>query len=167
MKTIVLPGYSPSNKEWAEETAKNLPNSQVHYWKHWDEKTKFTQGIEANEIIKEVDGNTINILAKSLGTYVLAILIAKKKVLINKIILCGIPLGDLRERDAEIYKSAFTNFDPEKVICFQNSDDLHGSYTKISEFLKNINPKIKIISKKASNHDYPYFEDFKNFLSEI
>lgn len=166
MKTIILPGYSFSNKEWGEGITKHLQNSKVHYWKHWDGKTKFDPEIEAEEITEEIIGDKTNILAKSLGTYVLAILINKKKVSINKIVLCGIPLGDLEVGDLETYKSAFSNFNPEKIICFQNSDDPHGNYQKVKEFLKKINPKIKLISKEATDHNYPYYQDFLAFLAE-
>jgi len=40
MKVIILPGYSPHNKEWACEIKEKLEHDYeviVHEWKHWEE----------------------------------------------------------------------------------------------------------------------------------
>ena len=38
MKTIILPGYSPKNKQWADKITDDLKLDHgviPHYWKHW------------------------------------------------------------------------------------------------------------------------------------
>ena len=52
--------------------------------------------------------------------------------------------------------AAVENFG-EKVLVIQNMDDSHGSFEQVKEFG---NVKLKV----ASNHDYPYFEEFNDFL---
>jgi hypothetical protein len=83
---------------------------------------------------------------------------------IRKIILCGIPLNDLREEDIASYKILEDIAHPEDIICFQNSGDLHGNYREVLEFLDKINSKVKIISKNSLTHEYPYTGDFVKYL---
>lgn len=161
MKTMILPGYSISNKDWAEEVAKNIAGSQVHYWKHWqDGKTSVRD--EIGEVEREIGSNNFNVIAKSIGTLVFCLLLPKVEKQIQKIILCGIPLNDIAP-DLDSYK-VLRNIDPNKILVIQNSEDPHGSYKQVAEFLGNIDPQIKIISKPASDHNYPYNQEFKNFL---
>lgn len=130
-------------------------------WSHWsNEKIKFDPKKEAGRIAGEVGDETINIVAKSLGTLSSCYLIPNIKV--NKIIFCGIPLNDMDENDRDQYEvlKGLEN----KLVIFQNSEDTHGSYSEVEEFVGKINPKIKIIEKPGSTHDYPYYEDFKKVL---
>lgn len=162
MKTIIIPGYSIANRDWAEEVAKNLPDSQVHYWKHWqDDKTSVRD--ETGDIQNEIGSHKVNLVVKSIGTLVVSMIIPKIEKQIEKVIFCGIPLNDIPE-DLEPYK-ALNLLNPQKILVIQNENDQHGSYKQIKEFLGNINPQIKVISKPASDHNYPYYKDFSDFLS--
>lgn len=170
MKTIILPGYSPHNKEWAEETARQLTagglTSIVHYWKHWEKSSSTSLSLrnEIERILEEVGDDKFNLIAKSVGTRVVASLLLQAKNKIGKIILCGIPStsSDMEES----FKKSFGDFPAEKIICFQNTKDPFKTYGEIKNFLKKINPKIKVIEKERSDHHYPYYEDFKRFLKE-
>ncbi len=166
MKTIIIPGFGISNKPWAEETVKKLAKvgikSSIYPWKHWTGSQMATR--DQVEDIKTLMGDeNVNIIAKSIGTYVLSLLISKTKGQIQKIILCGIPINDLEEDDLDNYKE-FGSVDPRNIVCFQNNNDSHGSIEQIRDFLKNINSEIEVISKPASTHDYPYYQDFIEFL---
>jgi len=167
MRTIILPGFSVTNKEWAEEIKNNLdltfPTS-VYYWKHWESGKTEAQWVEneANRIISDTQ-KEVNVIAKSIGTAVAMVILKLKPELINKIILCGVPIYDLREEDSKYY-DVLVNFPTDKILCIQNIDDTHGSYEEVEKFLHSFNPNLKIISKPRSDHEYPYSEDFINFL---
>lgn len=166
MKTIIIPGYSISNKGWAEETVNRLGginnSTTVYYWKHWtDSKTPVLKN--AKEIINQIRKCKTNVIAKSIGTLAMAYILPEIKDLVNKIILCGLPLNDISEKDREIYKTLST-FDAAKILVIQNSDDKHCTFEEAKKFLKSINPEIKIISKDSDTHDYPYFKEFSDFL---
>lgn len=78
MQTLILPGYSASNKEWVDETAKNLKvegTIRPFYWMHWsDESSKFDVQEKADLIIKHIKGDKVNIIAKDEGLEVANIL---------------------------------------------------------------------------------------------
>lgn len=165
MKTIIIPGYSHKNKEWAEETAKNIPDSFIYEFRHWSDPTaRFKAKDEALSIVTKVGEDTVNIVAKSIGSLVAVIALKKIKEKVNKIIFCGIPVEDISEDEKWEYK-VLSDFDPSKIIVYQNSEDFHGSFETVRKFLSLINPNIKIVEKPGSTHDYPFYEEFKNFLN--
>lgn len=163
MKTIIIPGYSHKNKEWAEETSRKISDSVVYEWKHWNDPTiRFSAKDEAQNIKSLIGNGEVNIIAKSIGTLVAMMAIRDS---IAKIVFCGIPINDLNEDDLWQYK-ILSDFPPQKIIVFQNSEDEHGSFVAVRKFLSQINPNIKIIEKSGKTHDYPYFEEFNEFLKE-
>ena len=71
MQTLILPGFSASNKEWVDETAKSIKSDDIirpFYWMHWtDENFKFDIQEKAELIIKHLRGEKASIFAKSEG----------------------------------------------------------------------------------------------------
>jgi len=165
MKTIILPGFSVHNKVWAEEVANKLNNNAVvHNWLHWENgKSNLSLKEELRNIIKEIGGEKVNIIAKSVGTMVCMHLLAEIFDQINKIILCGIP--SVSEERKNLFASSLSDFNPKNIIVFQNTKDPLASFSQVKDFIRNVNPKIKVIEKPRSDHSYPYFEDFKKFLN--
>lgn len=167
MITFILPGYSPKNKDWAQDVAKNLKlghDLRPVFWGHWDDPEKtFKPKEKAQDVIDILLKDNANIIAKSVGTFVAAYAIAKIPDRINKVILCGIPA--VTNEKLEIFKKAFENFPAGSVICFQNTKDPWATYTEVKEFMAKVNPKIRVIEKSRSDHDYPYSEDFREFLA--
>lgn len=167
MITFILPGYSPHNKSWAEDTAKNLDlghEIRPVFWSHWTDETKtFNPREKAQDVIDVLLKDRANIIAKSVGTLVAAHVLQKISERIHKVILCGIP--SVSDERLAIFKEAFLKFPPDNVICFQNSRDPLGSYEKVKEFMAKVNPKIKVIEKERSDHEYPYPEDFQKSLA--
>lgn len=163
--TLILPGFSLHNKDWAEEVKKNIQSSEVIYWPHWegaDLDPDWTK-LEAEKIITKIGDKKINIIAKSIGTVVAVNLIILIPNQINKIIFNGIPLTDVSnkyEEDYDILSSVSEN----NFVCFQNENDPLGSFENAKAFLGNINSNLKIISKLRDDHEYPYFDDFVEFL---
>lgn len=71
MQTLILPGISKEDKDWVDETAKNLKSDGIirpFYWMHWtDESQSFDPQEKADLIIKHLRGEKANIIAKNEG----------------------------------------------------------------------------------------------------
>ena len=161
MRTIILPGYSIHNKDWAYEVKKQLElsnvNAEVYEWKHW-QGGKMNLYEEVKNIKDTIGQDDVNILAKSVGTKVFMKLLSGIKLHLNKVILCGIPF------DPVGYLSGINMLGAEKLIIIQNSQDPFMPYSVINKFVKIINKEIRVVRKEAENHNYPYYDDFINFL---
>lgn len=167
MITFILPGYSPHNKQWAQEVAKKLKlDGQIRpiFWDHWDDPGAGFRVKEKSRLIASVAGShEINIIAKSVGTLVGAYIIEQIPSQIKKVILCGAP--SVSDERLKIFKKSYALLDPKKVICFQNTKDPFVSYSNLIEFMKKANSEIKVVEKPRKDHYYPYFEEFQKFLS--
>lgn len=166
MRTIILPGYSLHNKDWAYQVKNNLDLNHkviVHEWRHWRDKSlSFNLESELKKIKEKIDAEKINIIAKSVGTLVAIKLLSELKPEINKIILCGIPsTSKVRKK---IYKEALKDFSFKKIIVFQNTGDPFAGYQEVKKFFREIRPGIKVVEKPRKDHHYPYNEDFLKFL---
>ncbi|EKD99818.1 MAG: hypothetical protein ACD_22C00171G0014 [uncultured bacterium] len=161
MLTVVLPGYSPSNKAWVLETKRQLEVSgevYAHGWRHWDGSSVFDSDFEIAKIIDVVGDTDLNFVAKSVGTDVLMKLLPKIVKHVSKIVLCGIPIDPIK------HTGSFKLVDPEKILVIQNTGDPFMPSKLIKSYIGLINRKIRVLEKKADNHDYPYYEDFRSFL---
>lgn len=169
MLTVIIPGYSASNRPWVEETVKNLDvDGQIRpiYWDHWENSEKsFVPKEKAHLISGFAPNGTYNIIAKSIGTLVASYVVQKSPESIKKIIFCGICLNDLGEDDKEVIKEALKLLPKEKLLFIQNDEDPHGNITQLKNFLSPISKDFKIISKPAANHDYYYFSEFQGFIT--
>ena len=164
MKALVLPGYSPGNKVWADKVKESLGEEVVViYWRHWTSGGTLSLKYETGIILEKVGSEKVNFVAKSVGTFVCAKILPKIKNQVGKIILCGIP--STSEKRKETYIKAFRSFPAKKIICFQNENDPFTTFDEVKKFMREINSEIKVIKKERSDHDYPYFEDFQKFLS--
>lgn len=162
MKTIILPGYSPRNKVWADEVKKNLEGEAfVHEWEHWKGGAMSVKR-ELERMMAEVGTEELSIIAKSVGTRVAMQFLLRKTNKIEKIILCGIPT--VSDENAQLFIQALENFPPKNIIVFQNEKDPFATSKEVKEFMGKANSEISVIGKPANTHDYPYFEDFEDFL---
>ncbi|MBI1864085.1 alpha/beta hydrolase, partial [Candidatus Woesebacteria bacterium] len=95
MITFILPGYSPSNKDWALDIADTLEvNHEIRpvLWEHWmDAEKRFLPQKKAQDLMDILKSGHANIIAKSVGTLVAALVVKKIPDQIEKVILCGIP----------------------------------------------------------------------------
>jgi pimeloyl-ACP methyl ester carboxylesterase len=169
MVTFILPGGSVHNRDWAEETKKNLAPevpAVAAAWEHWQTGTQEPDWLEKEmqKILDQIGTEKVNLLAKSIGTVVAMKIVQKHPELVNKLILCGLPLNDLDDGDETFYHP-LENLPPAAVLVFQNEADPHGPFTLVESFLHDLNPEIRVINKPGTTHDYPYFADFKKFLT--
>jgi predicted alpha/beta hydrolase family esterase len=168
MVTIILPGYSLYNKVWAEGIAKELEEKVlptiVHEWRHWKKKSiSLSISKEIEKIKEEIGDSELNILAKSVGVYVALNLIPKIPKQVNKAILCGIASVEGEER-AALLKEVLEVVPYENILCIQNESDKFVKYPDALSFYHSIEPKLKVVSKPRSDHDYPYPTDFVEFF---
>lgn len=166
--TLILPGFSSHNQAWAEQAYIKLNlGIQGEYvkWNHWKtgNAKDFHLDQEVPQILDKLANKQYNLVAKSIGTTVAMSIIRRSPGLLKKAILCGIPLNDLSEKSLEYYK-ILHEVAPNRIVCFQNEFDPHGSSEEVRTFLHNFNPAIKVITKNADNHEYFYFEEIKREL---
>ena len=93
MKTIILPGFSLHNKDWAEEIKSKIKLAhpiEVIYWEHWKNGGGMKFKTEMEKFMKLIGDGEANIIAKSVGTGVVMKILPLLGSRINKIILCGI-----------------------------------------------------------------------------
>ena len=168
IKTIILPGLSPHNKDWADDTAGQLTSNRflsiVHNWRHWSKGGSLNLNYEIRELLKKINEERINILAKSVGVYVALNLIPKIPSQINKVILCGIASVANEDRKSLI-ETLVSNIPVENILCIQNDNDKYVKFSEAEKFYHSVEPQLKVISKPRSDHDYPYPGDFQEFLS--
>ncbi|HKC04417.1 MAG TPA: alpha/beta hydrolase [Patescibacteria group bacterium] len=168
MITLILPGASIKNKEWATAVSKNLDlGHEVRpvFWEHWDNPDMpFDPKDKARELVDVVMDESVNIIAKSIGTLIASYIMEAIPDRIQKVVLCGIPLNDLNEENKETIRTALKSYPAENIICFQNEDDPHATFIEVKDFLSKINSEIKIILKPGNDHDYPFFDEFREFL---
>ena len=164
MKVLILPGYSIHNKEWAYDIAKDLNSLGdvvVHEWIHW-KSGNFSVKAEVEKIKEEVADKEVDIIAKSVGTMICAKL--ERIIKMRKIILCGIP--SVSDKRFEIMSKSFVNISPENILVIQNKEDPFATYKEVKEFFAKINPEILVMEKSRSDHNYPYPEDFIEYLKD-
>ena len=166
-KILILPGYSPHNKDWAEEVRANLMGKTddmviVHEWFHWKEGS-FSLVKELDRLVTEIGTDSVEIIAKSVGVAVAMELIPRISSQVVKVIFCGIASVEGPERQ-ESLKKVLNIVPVENILCIQNEYDKFVVYKDAEKFYHSVNPDIKLISKPRSDHDYPFFEDFQEFL---
>ena len=161
MTTFILPGYSPHNKAWAEEVAKNLKvEGEIRpvFWGHWsDPEYKFKPKEKADLLVRHTKGEAVNIVAKSIGTLVASYIISQVPDRISKVIFCGIPVNDLGQENIDFIKKEIKKLG-DKIVIYQNEDDPHGAFRQVKDFGK-------VYLKARADHDYPYYEEFNSYLT--
>lgn len=178
MKTIILPGYSPKNLDWAQEIKKELKLPHqiiVHEWQHWPpahrasgsaRQGSFSMPREIKSLLSKIGTDEVNIIAKSVGTRVAMTLAPNIPKQINKIILCGIPTKGETENAKKTYSNGLNSLSPTQVMVFQNTKDPFANYQTINKFIGSISPKVRVIEKPRNDHHYPYAKDFQIFLKD-
>lgn len=167
MRTIILPGFSSKNKQWAHDIRDKMDLDHevvIIEWRHWGEAERSFSISHETQKVRALSGDEeINLIAKSVGTRVAARLIKDIPERINKVILCGIPTKG-NSKEAKKNYSPLSKFNPKKVFVIQNEDDPFASSVEVKKFVKSINPGIIVTKKPGSKHHYPYPELFKKLL---
>ena len=171
MKTVILPGFSERNKDWADEMAGKINLGHevvVHNWRHWSStgsgssSQSFSLKYEIDEIKKKIGSGKFNIIAKSVGSRVALRLMHQVKPRLNKVILTGIAsTGDAMKK---VMQKSLPDFPIKRLLVIQNTNDPYSNYHDVEKLIHSINSKVKILEKPGSEHNYPYPEEFEKFL---
>ncbi len=168
MLTLILPGYSSTNRKWLEETAASIrTDGEVRpvYWGHWnDTNIKFDPKIKASLLDGVAGKRVVDIIAKSLGTLAASYLIQKSPEKIRKVIFCGLPLNDISEEEKQVVKTALRKLPSQNVIFFHNDEDPHGGVNALKVFLSEFEGDFTVAIKPRTDHEYFYQDDFNKFF---
>jgi hypothetical protein len=171
MKTIILPGQSVKNKEWAQEVKSKLESNQLVCetieWTHWNHKIEgeFDTAGDLQRVKELIGEQKVNILAKSIGTFITAYLLDQIPSQLNKLVLCGIPLNFLKNHFLdEDYFKVIKKANGKNITVLQNTADPLGSFEEIEKVFKKTNPEIKVLERKRDDHSYPHYQDFVDLL---
>ena len=137
--------------------------AEIHIWPHWS-GGKFSPSQEAQKVSSEIGSEKVNIIAKSIGTFVFLDVLSRSLYQLEKVILCGLPVNDLSEEENKKYEY-LDKLNSQQLTIFQNANDPHGNFEQVKKLISRINPEIKVVKKERSDHDYPFSEDFLAFLS--
>ena len=171
MQTLIIGGGSFKNKAWVDELKTQL-EPEIATWPFYFQVWETGEGVngldfplELDKALKMVGDQKFNLLCKSVGSMLGMLILEKIPDQVEKIIVCGFPLYDFPAEDFEKY-IVLNKFPTGNILCFQNNADPHGSFAEAKSFIEKVNPDIKIVEKVAETHDYPYFQDFKDFLTK-
>lgn len=164
MLVIFLPGYSLKNKEEMQNICTTLRENGYetlqHEWSHWlNQEDRWDTQLEIQRVnveLKNFNAEEIILVAKSLGTFAAIHLIESIQDKLKQIILMGIPIEDLEPEERERYIEILSKITI-PITIIQNSDDHHGSFTTIKDYLNLRNINFKEI--KAEGHGYNYPEE--------
>ncbi len=142
-----------------------LGKVQTVEWIHWQTGQASKNWPEAELAkIEVLVKQPVVIVAKSIGTLIAVKFIAADPKLVDAVVLCGIPVNDIGQKELNAYQS-LNKLDPEKIICLQNDRDPHGTADQVSRLFTQLELGIKVIGKPADNHDYLYFGEIQAFLT--
>lgn len=162
MRTIILPGYSLRNREWAEELAAEMTGVEVYAWPHWDTGKTLDVAKELAAIKKHIGADTVNLLAKSIGCRMAAQIILDRPERVHKLVLCGLP-GTQVEARAD-FAAALSRLPLEHILVVQNRSDPYASFAEVQDMIQTISPGVQMIEGKRDDHHYPYPDVFKGFF---
>ncbi len=164
MKTVILPGYSPHNLEWADAIAARLPGAEVHHWAHWESGGNMDPRAELTAIQKRIGAGPAHLLAKSVGCRLAAHMVAKVPERIGRVVFCGIPsTGKETQQD---FTAALGTLPVDRFLVLQNTNDPYARHAEVAAMLAAIAPDLKVLPRPRDDHHYPYPEDFNQFLKD-
>ena len=169
MKVIVLPGWTAKNKKWKDEVcgflnAKGLEAIGID-WKHWGlGSDQMDFGYELKRLANLVSQNpNCSIVAKSIGTVLIAATLNDRKLQVHKLVLCGVPIKT-SDQEGKKYLGELTKVNSSKIKIFQNYQDPYGSVTDLKSFFQGSSLKDNIMEMNRGDHEYPYFDEILAFL---
>ncbi|MCL4389767.1 MAG: hypothetical protein M1484_01585 [Patescibacteria group bacterium] len=172
MKTEILGGGSFKNQTWIDQTQGQLAPeivAEANYYNDWSagNDAHIDFDVEIGKLLGKVGHEPFNLIAKSVGSLIGLSAVGRVPEQVRKIIICGIPLKDFPLEEITNCYRVLKTVPAENVLVVQNELDPHGSFEEAKGFLAKVNPAIKIMKKTgefAATHNYPYAQDFKDFL---
>ena len=168
MKNIlILGGYSKINLNWIEnmnEIFSENYNTHIVKYDNWFNELDMNYDIEIEKIYKLIKENNItNIIAKSIGIYLIVELLKKYPIKINNIIFIGYPLKVLQEKNIDITYDIVAINKKYTLFFIEQENDILCSYNELINLFKDINA----IKVNGSDHSYSNYDDIKMITNEI
>ena len=164
MRTIILPGYSAHNREWAEELAAEISGAEVHPWPHWDTGGTLDATRELAAIKERIGADTVNLVAKSIGCRMAVRVTLTEPGRIHKLALCGLPTTQVEARAD--FAAALARLPVERILVVQNRADPYAAFAEVDEMFQTIYPGITVVEGDRDDHHYPFPEIFRGFLEQ-
>ena len=163
MRTLILPGYSPRNRDWAEDLAAEIPGAEVHAWAHWDSGSQMDPRAELAAIQARIGPDTVHLLAKSVGCRIAGRVILQAPAQVDRVILCGIPSVNA-DTHADL-AAALARLPSERLLVVQNQADPYAPFSAVQEMLAGIDPAVQVVEGERDDHHYPFPDVFRAFLA--
>lgn len=165
MRLIILPGNSPSNKEWADSAKQSFSNSftdiYVQSYSHWDTGKEFIDfDIELEKLVENVRDDDCMVLAKSAGAMLTIYGVHENKFFPKRCVFLGLPIRFAVENGFAL-DQWLKSYDVPTIII-QNSNDPVTSFAELKVALVRLNKtNIELIELDGDNHTYDDFELIK------
>ena len=163
MRTIILPGYSPHNRDWAEAIAAEISSAEVHAWAHWDSGAQMDPRAELAAIQERIGPDVVNLLAKSVGCRLAARIVLQAPGQLDRVIFCGIPSVAADSR-ADL-AGALARLPADHILVVQNREDPYAPFSEVQGMIAGIDPEVRVVAGEREDHHYPYAEIFREFLT--
>lgn len=169
MKVLILGGNSPRHKQWIRELGDTLGVAghevTLQNYLHWDTGDKnvaidYEISQAAAAMRKQSD---YVIIAKSVGTVIATLGIARGELHPSKCLLLGVPFGGIAGRMPEFTPSLSKL---PSTVFIQNDNDPYGSAAGLSDILAAAHPANYqfVIVDNNDTHDYLNFGQIESFL---
>lgn len=168
MKNIlVLGGYSKINESWIRGIKEVLNDNYNVYnfkYEHWGNNLEMDFDNEIDKIYNVIKDNNIkNIIAKSIGIYLIVKLLDKYNIELDNIIFMGYPLRVLKEDNIELNKEII-NIDIKYNLYFiQQEYDILCSFDELNSLFNDMD----IIKINGNDHSYSNYDDLKMIIEEL
>lgn len=165
MKLVILPGNSPSNREWADEAKESFSSMfsdiYVQSYSHWNSGQEFIDfDTELAKLVKNVGQKDCVVLAKSAGAMLSVYGVHKNIFHPLKCVFLGLPIRFAEENNFAL-EQWFQQYDVPTVVI-QNSNDPVTSFQKVEVALSSLNKtSIELIEIEGDDHKYNDFELIK------
>jgi pimeloyl-ACP methyl ester carboxylesterase len=162
MNALILGGMSPRHHEWVRQVAAALKphfdEVRLHDYRHWGhEKDNMNLEYEIAQVAELVkDFGAYVIVAKSIGTAVAALAIARGLISPKRCVFVGFPLKAV-ETDMPEVAAALSQLPP--TVFLHNQQDPLGSAEAVESYLRAHAPasyEFQIVP--GATHDYVAFD---------
>ena len=169
MKVLILGGNSPRHYDWNRQLAAVLGKSGfepiIHDYAHWQTGAPLAD-MEAeiasvSEQLQSERGYAI--IAKSIGTVIATLAVARGELHPKKCVLLGVPYTGIASDTADFLPSLPTL---PRTLFVQNEHDPYGSAEGLDALLERSYPPVYELSVAFDNatHDYIDFEQMIAYL---
>ncbi|MFQ5492704.1 MAG: hypothetical protein ACE5DX_00905 [Candidatus Dojkabacteria bacterium] len=153
MSYLLLPGNSPRNKQWAHTLKKDLLKKGLDFevidWYHWEEGGPMQYTREYKRVSDKLTPDSV-VIAKSIGTRLIADILVKEGVQVDKLIMLGVPSQNKQ------YLHLLETMSSESLVFIQNEHDPLQSHSKLEMFLEKSGKHFVLIKGGRDDHSYPF-----------